>query len=185
MTKPTIEELTEEFTKKDLGREDALAFLDHHEARGWKLKTGPMKSWRAAVSTWARNAHAGTFTAAQEARHVLSREGEAPVPVHKASLMQRWLHGGMTPYKYHPRFGVQLVEGGAVYYPACSPGARKAMIAGIMKYYDAQGREPPPETLEAIGQCRAGKLSASQLLARLVPMSMPVIERTKENPPDP
>lgn len=33
----------------------AEAFCDHHEARGWKLKTGVMKNWQAAARTWHRN----------------------------------------------------------------------------------------------------------------------------------
>ena len=33
----------------------AAAFFDHHQARGWNLRTGKMKDWKAAVRTWCRN----------------------------------------------------------------------------------------------------------------------------------
>jgi|SRR6056300_459278 uncharacterized protein YdaU (DUF1376 family) len=34
---------------------DGDYFCDYYEARGWKLSTGPMKDWKAAVRTWKRN----------------------------------------------------------------------------------------------------------------------------------
>lgn len=35
---------------------DGQQFFDYYEARGWQFKNGqPMKSWKAAVSTWKRN----------------------------------------------------------------------------------------------------------------------------------
>lgn len=34
---------------------DGEYFCDHYEARGWKLTSGIMKDWKAAVRTWKRN----------------------------------------------------------------------------------------------------------------------------------
>jgi uncharacterized protein YdaU (DUF1376 family) len=34
---------------------DGNHFCDYYEARGWRLSTGPMKDWKAAVRTWKRN----------------------------------------------------------------------------------------------------------------------------------
>jgi len=34
---------------------DAQRFCDYYEARGWKLKNGPMRDWQAAVRTWEGN----------------------------------------------------------------------------------------------------------------------------------
>jgi hypothetical protein len=55
---PLEEEVTAYMVEQELAepRMDAKAFMDHHEARGWKFKTNlPMKDWKAAVRTWKRN----------------------------------------------------------------------------------------------------------------------------------
>ena len=36
---------------------DGQYFFDYQEARGWALKTGPIKDWRAVVRTWKKNGY--------------------------------------------------------------------------------------------------------------------------------
>ncbi len=55
--KPLVEELREWFEAHGLPEEQAEAFRDHHEARGWKLGREIMKDWQAACRTWMRNYH--------------------------------------------------------------------------------------------------------------------------------
>ena len=52
--KPTIEELDEYIAEKGYAI-DAEYFWHYYEARGWKLKNGPMKSWKSALVTFEKN----------------------------------------------------------------------------------------------------------------------------------
>lgn len=55
--KPTMEEMTLHADKIGLPRSEVILFFNHHEARGWKYRTGlPMASWQAAMVTWRENA---------------------------------------------------------------------------------------------------------------------------------
>lgn len=49
--KPTIEEV-EEYVKEKGYAVDAESFISFYESNGWKVGSNPMKSWRAAVTTW-------------------------------------------------------------------------------------------------------------------------------------
>lgn len=51
-------------------------FCDYYAARGWKLSSGPMKDWKAAVRTWERNGYSGgrTNTGAQISGYTFSQE---------------------------------------------------------------------------------------------------------------
>jgi len=53
-TPPTIAELDEYITEKGYAI-DAEYFWHYYEARGWKLKNGPMKSWKSALVTFEKN----------------------------------------------------------------------------------------------------------------------------------
>lgn len=69
--KPTLEELKTFMAELGLPPETPQAFLDHHEARGWKLNRGvPMTDWRAACRTWKR---------VYDQRQVASPNGKPPV----------------------------------------------------------------------------------------------------------
>lgn len=50
--KPTIEEIRQYCTEKSL-HIDAEQFFNFYESKGWVVGKSPMKSWRAAVATWA------------------------------------------------------------------------------------------------------------------------------------
>ena len=50
--KPTIEEIRQYCTEKDLDI-DAEQFFNFYESKGWLIGKSPMKNWRAAVATWA------------------------------------------------------------------------------------------------------------------------------------
>lgn len=52
--KPTLEQV-EAYCKERVNQVDPEYFLDYYEARGWKLKDGPMKDWKASVRTWEKN----------------------------------------------------------------------------------------------------------------------------------
>lgn len=57
--KPTGAEV-KAYCQERKNRVDPEQFVDHYEARGWKLKGGgAMKDWRAAIRTWERNNFAG------------------------------------------------------------------------------------------------------------------------------
>jgi hypothetical protein len=51
---PTVGEVAEHCKAKGYSV-DAEAFVAHYETCGWRLKRGPMKSWRAACVTWHKN----------------------------------------------------------------------------------------------------------------------------------
>jgi len=52
---PTLEQAEAEAINLGIPKEEAQAFVDHHETRGWILKGGQkMKSWKAAMRTWKR-----------------------------------------------------------------------------------------------------------------------------------
>lgn len=53
---PTMEEIKAYARERHVNTlEVCEAFRDHHQARGWKLRTGPMVDWKAAFDTWHRN----------------------------------------------------------------------------------------------------------------------------------
>lgn len=49
--RPTVEEVKEYCLERGNGI-DPVAFVDHYEAKGWKIGKSPMKDWKAAVRTW-------------------------------------------------------------------------------------------------------------------------------------
>lgn len=51
---PTLEEV-EAYCKERANGIDAHKFINYYETRGWKLKSGKMKNWKAAVRTWEGN----------------------------------------------------------------------------------------------------------------------------------
>ncbi len=48
---PTVSEVQAYCDERKNGI-DGQVFVDFYQARGWKLKTGPMRDWKAAVRTW-------------------------------------------------------------------------------------------------------------------------------------
>ena len=50
----SVEEVRAYMAKLGVQTFTAERFYDWHEARGWQLKSGPVKDWRACVRTWAR-----------------------------------------------------------------------------------------------------------------------------------
>ena len=52
--KPTIDEI-KDYCSERKNNVIAEKFYDYYEARGWKLKTGIMKDWKACVRTWEGN----------------------------------------------------------------------------------------------------------------------------------
>ena len=52
--KPTIDEVRDYCRQKGYTI-DAEKFWHHYEARGWRTREGPLKSWQAAVVTWQKN----------------------------------------------------------------------------------------------------------------------------------
>jgi len=67
--RPTVAEV-EKYCSERGNDIDAEAFVDYYEARGWQLKSGVMKDWRAAVRTWEKNSFQGG--------RKKQRAGEAP-----------------------------------------------------------------------------------------------------------
>ncbi len=51
-TPPSLEELEAYAQEKGYTAFNAEAFYNYYEANGWKVGRNPMKSWRAAVSSW-------------------------------------------------------------------------------------------------------------------------------------
>lgn len=51
---PTVEQVAA-YCKERSNSVNPQRFVDYYEARGWKLKTGTMKNWKAAVRTWETN----------------------------------------------------------------------------------------------------------------------------------
>lgn len=52
---PTVDEVRAYLAELGETRFTAEAFHDYYAARGWQLKSGPVKDWRACVRTWRRN----------------------------------------------------------------------------------------------------------------------------------
>lgn len=52
--KPTIDEI-KDYCLERKNNVIAQKFYDYYEARGWKLKTGAIKDWKACVRTWEGN----------------------------------------------------------------------------------------------------------------------------------
>ena len=52
--KPTIEEI-KLYCDERKNNISAESFFDYYETRGWKLKTGSIKDWKACVRTWEKN----------------------------------------------------------------------------------------------------------------------------------
>lgn len=52
--KPTIEEI-KLYCEERKNNISAESFFDYYETRGWKLKTGSIKDWKACVRTWEKN----------------------------------------------------------------------------------------------------------------------------------
>ena len=50
---PTLDEVRT-YCEERGNNVDPQLFIDYYEARGWKLKSGQMKDWKAAVRTWER-----------------------------------------------------------------------------------------------------------------------------------
>lgn len=52
--KPTVDEIQAYINEKGYTF-DAEAFFAHYESNGWKVGRNPMKSWKAACTTWSKN----------------------------------------------------------------------------------------------------------------------------------
>jgi hypothetical protein len=71
---PTIEEVQEYFTTKNIDL-DAEEFIAYYEARGWVSKGSKIKSWKACVTTWKKNA--GKFDDKKQGLNYLSGHDES------------------------------------------------------------------------------------------------------------
>ena len=68
VNRPTPEACSLYAAKIGLPESEVSKFLDYHEARGWTVGRGPMRSWQAALRTWRRHweewrGRAGAFVA--------------------------------------------------------------------------------------------------------------------------
>ena len=50
---PTLEEVLDHARVKGYDSRDAERFWNYQESKGWKVGSGPMKDWRAALRNWA------------------------------------------------------------------------------------------------------------------------------------
>lgn len=64
---PTLQEVQEYCTERN-NKIDPQGFIDHYEARGWKLKGVAMVSWKACVRTWEKNAFGGNNGTIKQSR---------------------------------------------------------------------------------------------------------------------
>lgn len=57
MARPSVEEISEYMREKGETDSDneAQAFFDYYDSKGWLIGKTPMKRWRSAVGTWLRN----------------------------------------------------------------------------------------------------------------------------------
>ena len=165
--KPTMEELALECKRLNLAPEEAQAFHDHHEARGWKLKTGPMKSWPAALGTWARFQRNGTFSGTPAAKQSTGTGTWSDTISREDRDFLAWRDGRLKAYKYHPKYGLQLREGGRIYCSAASPRGRKGFVAGVLDYYHNQNMEPAPSLAAALEAARDGKMKMSDIFRKM------------------
>lgn len=69
---PSLAEVSLLCAKSGLPEIEAQKFIAHHEARGWMLKTGQMRSWTAAFSTWRLNYEEQRFTRPMGNGHALN-----------------------------------------------------------------------------------------------------------------
>jgi hypothetical protein len=53
-TPPTVEQVRDYVATRKV-RIDPEQFVDYYITRGWRLKSGPMRCWKAAVRTWEKN----------------------------------------------------------------------------------------------------------------------------------
>ena len=60
--RPTIEEIKAHCLEIGLPEIEAEKFEAHHEARGWRYRQGPMKSWKGALKTWKHTWDSGAFS---------------------------------------------------------------------------------------------------------------------------
>ena len=54
---PTVEEVQAYLAEKGVTDVDAEAFVAFYESNGWMVGRNPMKSWRAAITTWRRKGY--------------------------------------------------------------------------------------------------------------------------------
>ena len=54
-TPPTVDQVREYCEERGSFWIDPEQFVDYYQTRGWMLKTGKMKDWKASVRTWERN----------------------------------------------------------------------------------------------------------------------------------
>jgi hypothetical protein len=52
--KPTVEEVAAEIQRRGYKEVDAESFVCFYESKGWKVGLTPMKSWKAALTTWGK-----------------------------------------------------------------------------------------------------------------------------------
>jgi hypothetical protein len=64
--RPTLEEVTA-YCRERKNSVDPRRFFDYYEARGWRLRNGSMKDWKAAVRYWEGNGFSSGNGDAEEA----------------------------------------------------------------------------------------------------------------------
>lgn len=53
---PSVQEISAYLKEKQIVGIDPEAFISHYESNGWKVGRNPMVSWKAAITTWRKNA---------------------------------------------------------------------------------------------------------------------------------
>lgn len=84
---PSLESVKLQAAKIGLPEHEAEAFHAHHEAGGWRMKTGPMRSWTAALTKWNLNWRKWSGPTAQKAKPAFAelRDLEAAIAAHPAN----------------------------------------------------------------------------------------------------
>ncbi len=101
---PTIEEVQEYFTTKNLDL-DAEEFIAYYEARGWVSKGSKIKSWKACVTTWKKNA--GKFDDKKQGLNYLSGHDETDLINQINAITDPFqLDVALSKFQYNDQFTV-------------------------------------------------------------------------------
>jgi len=101
---PTIEEVQEYFTTKNIDL-DAEEFIAYYEARGWVSKGSKIKSWKACVTTWKKNA--GKFDDKKQGLQYLSGHDETDLINQIDAITDPFqLDVALSKFQYNDQFTV-------------------------------------------------------------------------------
>jgi transposase-like protein len=101
---PTIEEVREYFTAKNIDL-DAEEFIAYYEARGWVSKGSKIKSWKACITTWKKNA--GKFDDKKQGLNYLSGKPESDLIAKINGITDEFLSDvEMSKFQFNDQFTV-------------------------------------------------------------------------------